>query len=96
MNEYIGCIHFYVFHDFFVIQRRYLYFIYNTNRYFQNKKQDFFKNKTADLGYVQTPDRTGSGSITGSDRIGPYFDYYFDFVFYFFFLVVIFNTVLVF
>ena len=40
------------------------------------------------------PDRTGSGSITGSDRIGPYFDYYFDFFFYF--LVVIFNTVLVF
>ena len=44
---------------------------------------------------------TGSGSITGSDRIGPYFDYYFDFFlffffFFFFFLVVIFNTVLVF
>ena len=49
MNDYIGCVHFYVFHDFFVIQRSYLYFIYNTNRYFQNKKQDFFKNKTADL-----------------------------------------------
>ena len=25
------------------------------------------------IGYVQTPDRTGSGSITGSDRIGPGF-----------------------
>ena len=33
--------------------------------------------------YVQTPDQTGSGSITGSDRIGPYFDYYFDFFFIF-------------
>ena len=38
------------------------------------------------LGYVQTPDRTGSGSITGSDRIGPgflcYGHFFFDILFF--------------
>ena len=38
------------------------------------------------VGYVQTPDRTGSGLITGSDRIGPgflcYVHFFFDILFF--------------
>ena len=46
----------------------------------------FCKGSIETVGYVQTPDRTGSGSITGSDRIGPgflcYVHFFFDILFF--------------